>query len=216
MYAGSVIMGCGNHFVLHDNFCYRYFGLDVRKPYHSAQKLCSRYHSSLVSLHNPQEETFVVGLAVNQSGFWIGLNDEDGPGQLHKEGHFKWSFGEEEFAEALSYCRWKSGEPDNKQHLDCVKVDVEGWAMAPGGCAVSRLPFVCKKKACPIGEEWDGAACARLQAARQEEEEVVCSTVGYVLLAGVCCSVLILLLCWFGTCHAHYRTKEIPTELFPT
>ena len=139
-------MECGNYFVLHDNFCYRYFGFDVRKPYHSAQKLCSRYQASLVSLHSSQEEQFVVALALNQSSFWIGLNDEDGPGLQHREGYFKWSSGEEEFIDHLSYCHWKSGEPDNKRHLDCVQVDEQGWAMAPGGCAAARLPFICKKR----------------------------------------------------------------------
>lgn len=141
-------MGCSKHFVLHDSFCYRYFGPDVRKPYHSAQKQCWRYQSSLVSLHSSREEGFVAALAMNQSGYWIGLNDEDGPGLEHREGHFKWSLGEELFnaTDPLSYCRWKPGEPQNKRHLDCVKVEVEGWAMAPGGCAATRLPFICKRK----------------------------------------------------------------------
>ena len=90
----------------------------------------------------------MVSLAVNQSGFWIGLNDEDGPGDVHTEGYFKWSLGEELFdvTDPLSYCHWKPGEPANRRHLDCVKVDADGWSMAPGGCAATRLPFVCKKK----------------------------------------------------------------------
>lgn len=145
-------LSCAQGFVLHDNFCYRYFGAEVRRPFHQAQKLCSRLTSSLVSLHSQQEEQFVVGLVLNHAAFWIGLNDEDGPGQNHKEGYFKWSSGinEKEFVVdgGCSYCHWKSGEPHNKHHLDCVKVDVDGsgWAMAPGGCAATTLPFVCKKR----------------------------------------------------------------------
>lgn len=101
-----------------------------------------------MSLHSSREEDFVVSLAVNQSGFWIGLNDEDGPGVVHTEGYFKWSLGDGQFdvTDPLSYCRWKPGEPANKRHLDCVKVDAAGWSMAPGGCAATRLPFICKKK----------------------------------------------------------------------
>ena len=136
-------MKCSSEFVLHNSYCYRYFGFGMRKPFHHAQKLCSRYESSLVSLHSWQEEHFVVRLALNVSGFWIGLNDEDDPGGTDKEGLFKWSSGE---LFEPSYCRWKPGEPQNKKHLDCVKVDKYGWAMAPGGCGSSRLPFVCKKK----------------------------------------------------------------------
>jgi hypothetical protein len=91
----------------------------------------------------------VTSLAVNQSGYWIGLNDEEGPLEMHTEGYFKWSMGEELFDLAdhsASYSRWKLGQPANKRHLDCVKVDHVGWSMAPGGCAATRLPFVCKKK----------------------------------------------------------------------
>lgn len=147
-------MECSNHFILHGNFCYRYFGSGIRKAYHAAQKLCTRHQSSLVSLHSSGEEAFVVALAVNRSGeagFWIGLNDEDGPGQAHREGYFKWSLGEEAVS---SYCHWKPGEPNNKRHLDCVKVEVQGWAMAPGGCATAKLPFVCKRRG-----EWVSAFC---------------------------------------------------------
>lgn len=146
-------MECSNQFILHDSFCYRYFGSAVRKPYHSAQKQCWRYQSLLVSLHSSREEEFVSTLAMNQSGYWIGLNDEDGPRQVHREGYFKWSLGDEVFdaTDPQSYCRWKPGEPDNRKHLDCVKADAEGWAMAPGGCAATRLPFICKKKGeCPV------------------------------------------------------------------
>ncbi len=149
---GSDVLWCSNQFVLHGGFCYRYFGVEVRKAFHHAQKLCSRYSSSLVSLHSVQEEHFVLALGLNHSsatadtGFWIGLNDQDGPDHVHREGYFKWSEGEEEFLAPSSYCRWKPGQPDNKRHLDCVKVDSVGWSMATGGCAASRLPFVCKKR----------------------------------------------------------------------
>ena len=150
---GSDVLWCSNQFVLHGGYCYRYFGVDARKAFHHAEKLCSRYGSTLVSLHSLQEEQFVLGLGLNNSsleslpgtGFWIGLNDQDGPGQVHKEGYFKWSGGEE-FLPPSSYCRWKPGQPDNRRHLDCVKVEEGGWSMAAGGCAASRLPFVCKKR----------------------------------------------------------------------
>lgn len=83
-------------------------------------------------------------LTDNNTAFWIGLNDEDGPATFHKEGIFKWTDGSS-FSNLVSYHRWKPGEPINRNHLDCVKVDKVGWAMAPGGCSGSRLPFVCKR-----------------------------------------------------------------------
>lgn len=200
-------LGCSNQFILHGSFCYRYFGSAVRKPYHSAQKQCWRYQSTLVSLHSSREEDFVVSLAVNQSGFWIGLNDEDGPGVVHTEGYFKWSLGDEQFdaTDPLSYCRWKPGEPANKRHLDCVKVDGAGWSMAPGGCAATRLPFVCKKKACLVGEEWDGRTCIT----------VAMATPCPVMFLAVCLVVVVLVLvcccCWPSSQNT-LQTEE----LFPT
>ena len=104
-----------------------------------------------MSLHSLQEELYITELTnLNHSSIWLGLNDEDGSEAAHREGIFKWSSGEKFEPELSStYCNWKIGEPENKRHLDCVKMDMDGWAMAPGGCGASRMSFVCKKK----GEE---------------------------------------------------------------
>ena len=83
-------------------------------------------------------------LSDNNSAFWIGLNDEDGPMSYHKEGWFKWTSGVD-FFEGNSYQNWQQGEPNNKMHLDCVKADAQGWVIAQGGCGAARLPFICKK-----------------------------------------------------------------------
>ena len=95
-----------------------------------------------------EEEEFVTGLVpLNGSSIWLGLNDEDGSQPHHKEGNFRWSSGEVfELGSSATYCNWKIGEPENRRHLDCVKMDAEGWSMAPGGCGATKLPFVCKKK----------------------------------------------------------------------
>lgn len=98
-----------------------------------------------MSLLSHGEEEFVVQLTANNTAFWIGLNDEEGPKTRHTEGVFKWTSGEEHDSQ-VQYQHWKPGEPNNRRHLDCVKADGEGWAMATGGCAASKLPFVCKKR----------------------------------------------------------------------
>ena len=97
-----------------------------------------------MTVHSASEEQFIFTLTEANSSFWIGLNDHDGPGREHREGVFKWGVG----GEVEGYANWQSGEPDNKPHLDCVRADPSGWAMASGGCASTKLPFVCKK----IGE----------------------------------------------------------------
>ena len=135
---------CNSDFALHKAHCYRYFGTESRRAFYHAEKQCAHFHSTLVSLLSQEEEEFVVELATNSTAFWIGLNDEEGPGFSHTEGVFKWTSGEEHSEE--HYQNWKTGEPHNRRHLDCVKADASGWAMATGGCASSKLPFVCKKK----------------------------------------------------------------------
>ena len=131
--------------MLYGTSCYRYFGHETKKAFHYAQKLCWRHQSSLVSILTSEEETFVVQLAENNTSFWIGLDDLDGPELKHKEGIFKWSTGES-IEDTESYVNWQWGEPNNRQHLDCVKADFSGWAMASGGCASTKLPFICKKR----------------------------------------------------------------------
>ena len=137
---------CTSDFTLHKTHCYRYFGSESRRAFYHAEKQCTHFHSTLVSLLSQDEEEFVVQLAANNTAFWIGLNDEEGPGSSHTEGVFKWTSGEEHSSALNNYENWKTGEPNNRRHLDCVKADAFGWAMATGGCASSKLPFVCKKK----------------------------------------------------------------------
>lgn len=135
---------CTSDFTLHESHCYRYFGMDSRRAFYHAEKQCTHFRSSLVSLLSREEEEFVVQLVDNNTAFWIGLNDEEGPDSRHTEGVFKWTSGEEHSIDV--YRNWRKGEPNNRRHLDCVKADSSGWAMATGGCASSKLPFVCKKR----------------------------------------------------------------------
>jgi len=139
---------CSSEFVIHKKHCYRFFGKDLQKVFHQAQKFCSRHQSSLLSVLSGEEEEFVSGLvSLNESSIWLGLNDEEGSQPHHKEGNFRWSSGETfDLGSSTTYCNWKIGEPENKRHLDCVKMDADGWSMAPGGCGATKLSFVCKKK----------------------------------------------------------------------
>ncbi len=95
-----------------------------------------------MTIHSYNEEEFIVTLTEDNSSFWIGLNDHDGPDTHHKEGIFKW--GDEETV-AVQYVNWRSGEPANQPHRDCVIAGPQGWAMATTGCASTKLPFVCKR-----------------------------------------------------------------------
>lgn len=143
-HTGAGYLHCTDQYTLYGTFCYRYFGLDTKGTYQYAQKQCSRHRSALVSIYSPPEEAFVVQLTDNNTAFWIGLEDLEGPQPHHREGIFKWS--PQSVLTERSYANWKLGEPSNKKHLDCVKADCMGWSMAGGGCASTKLPFICKKQ----------------------------------------------------------------------
>ena len=59
------------------------------------------------------------------------------------EGVFKW----DNDLELISYENWQEGEPNNKNHLDCVASNEMGWFMAVSGCASAKLPYICKMTA---------------------------------------------------------------------
>ena len=96
-----------------------------------------------MSIQSSAEHDFVAQLTQYNVSFWIGLNDADGPAEYHREGFFKWTDGNP-FVEEHSYSRWKDGEPSNHKHLDCIRSDAEGWSVARGGCASTKLPYVCE------------------------------------------------------------------------
>ena len=80
----------------------------------------------------------MVQLVENETAFWIGLTDQ----APHSEAQFRWTDGNA----LTSHAHWRAGEPNSAGHLHCVQVDREGWALASGGCASTKLPFVCKKQ----------------------------------------------------------------------
>ena len=88
------------------------------------------------------EQQFVANLSGGVP-FWTGLNDAEGPEQWHVEGVFKWGNS----PDPVEYQSWKEGEPNNKNHLDCVASDKMGWHMVISGCASAQLPYICKMSA---------------------------------------------------------------------
>ena len=128
---------CTGNFTLHEMACYSYAGSEIRRSFRQAERHCSRLKASLASLLGPGEEAFVRQLVDNDTSFWIGLTDQ-GSG---REGAFVWTDGA-----ALTHASWRDGEPSLASHLHCAMADSEGWALAKGGCASTRLPFVCKKR----------------------------------------------------------------------
>ena len=78
----------------------------------------------------------MLELTENESSIWIGLTKQGSADR------FMWTDG----AELSSHAGWREGEPDTAGHLHCAMADRGGWALARGGCASTKLPFVCKKQ----------------------------------------------------------------------
>ena len=132
--------GCTDNFTQSNNYCYQYF--DKHKAFQPAQQHCRRHSAYLVTIYSQQEQQFLHNLSGGVA-HWIGLNDAEGPEEHHVEGVFKW----DNDLELISYENWQEGEPNNKNHLDCVASDEMGWFMAVSGCASAKLPYICKMTA---------------------------------------------------------------------
>ena len=137
----STVLTCAGNFTLRERACYSYPGQAVRRSFYHAERHCSRLQASLASLLSYDEESFVVQLVDKETPFWIGLTDQANDKNA-SAARFRWTDG----ADLTAHARWRAGELIGAGHLHCVQVDREGWALARGGCASTKLPFVCKKQ----------------------------------------------------------------------
>ena len=134
------MIGCAENFTQRNNYCYRYF--ERHKAFYPAQQHCKSHAAYLVTIYSQYEQQFLHNLSGGVA-HWIALNDAEGPGGHHVEGIFKW----DNDYEPISYQNWQKGEPNNKNHLDCVASNEMGWFMVISGCAAAKLPYICKQTA---------------------------------------------------------------------
>ena len=136
----SAGLTCAGNFSLLERACYLYSGAAMRRSFHHAERHCTRLRASLASLLSPGEESFVAELVENGTAFWIGLTDQ-AVDKSSSDAQFRWTDG----SAPSAHSHWREGEPGRAGHLHCVQADRTGWALARGGCASTKLPFVCKK-----------------------------------------------------------------------
>lgn len=137
---------CSEGFRLHSGHCYRYFPRQWHRQFFSADRVCRRLHSHLASIHNHKEQTFINSIVDDNESYWIGLSDVDGMADGCSEGVFCWTDGST-FQWHNAYHKWRADEPRNTKNRDCVVVHQQlGWSMAVSGCALTEMPFVCKRK----------------------------------------------------------------------
>lgn len=108
--------------------------------------MCRKLHSHLVSIHSIDEQTFINSMVDENESYWIGLSDADGVVNGCTEGVFYWTDGRM-FHPHTGYHMWRVDEPRNSRNRDCVVVHQQhGWSMAISGCALTEMPFVCKRR----------------------------------------------------------------------
>ena len=99
-----------------------------------------------MSIHNNKEQIFINSIVDENETYWIGLSDADGMADGCSEGVFCWTDGSV-FHPHTAYHKWRTDEPRNAKNRDCVVVHQQfGWSMAISGCALTEMPFVCKRK----------------------------------------------------------------------
>ncbi|KAK0148459.1 Lactose-binding lectin l-2 [Merluccius polli] len=99
----------------HDGRCYKYVG--SRMTWADAELHCLSFDANLVSIHNEDENNFVVKLIANfdptNGRHWIGFSDD------HKDSSWMWSDGSRR-----DFYAWHKGEPNNHGGPeDCVEIN---------------------------------------------------------------------------------------------
>ncbi|XP_069046936.1 galactose-specific lectin nattectin-like [Lepisosteus oculatus] len=84
--------------------CFQYIGTE--KTWADAELECTRLRGNLASVHNEEEEAFLLQLIKSNkaTSTWLGGSDSV------KEGTWLWSYGS-----LLDYTKWNNGGPNNYQ-----------------------------------------------------------------------------------------------------
>lgn len=127
---------CPDHWVPYAGHCYTI--KREEKMWKEALSACRKEDSDLVSIHNIQQDSFIL----SQLGYlltdvlWIGLNDQKHP-ML-----FEWSDGT-----PVTFTRWKLGEPSHlkRRQEDCVLIEGKDADWADHMCE-NKHGYICKRK----------------------------------------------------------------------
>eukprot|EP00118_Oscarella_pearsei_P022672 m.264678 g.264678 ORF g.264678 m.264678 type:complete len:1411 (+) comp40476_c0_seq1:1691-5923(+) len=115
------------------NWCYK-FDIPIRLSWTDARARCRQYGADLISIHSPEELSFVVTQFQQKKygTIWFGLNDRN------IEGGYTWSDGS-----PVQYTSWNRGEPNNYYgQEDCVQIyNSKKWNDLACG---KQLNFGCK------------------------------------------------------------------------
>ncbi|XP_061660890.1 macrophage mannose receptor 1 [Syngnathoides biaculeatus] len=176
---------CPNHWVPYGGSCY--FLERSKKTWKDALTACRRDDADLASIHNVEEQSFIIA----QSGYqttdvlWIGLNDQ------RSQMLFEWSDRSQ-----VTFTQWMTDEPTHATNLqeDCVLIRGKDGRWADHMCE-KAYGYICKKKAssraaegtheetnpgCKLGSLRYGLYCYTIGAEKKtfEEAKRACSQNG--------------------------------------
>ncbi|XP_041944958.1 macrophage mannose receptor 1-like isoform X1 [Alosa sapidissima] len=103
--------------------------------WHQARRSCQQQDSDLLSITEPQEQTFISGITgAFKTIFWIGLN------RLNTEKGWQWTNGE-----PFRYLRWGSGQPNREHGWSCGALStMETYSWQNKLCS-KKLGYICQK-----------------------------------------------------------------------
>uniref|UniRef100_A0A7N9AS74 Mannose receptor, C type 1b n=1 Tax=Mastacembelus armatus TaxID=205130 RepID=A0A7N9AS74_9TELE len=135
---------CSKPWIPYNGHC---FYLDrTQKTWSDAQSQCRNQGGDLVSIHNVEEQSFVISQLgyVSNDKLWIGLNDRN------TEGLFEWIDHS-----TVTFTSWKYGNPAVGTDIkDCVMITGENGNWADQACE-EKHGYICMKMSAsqPTGEE---------------------------------------------------------------
>ncbi|KAK2822606.1 hypothetical protein Q5P01_022671 [Channa striata] len=135
---------CPSPWIPYNGHCFHLF--QTKKTWSDAQQTCRKEGGDLVSIHNVEDQSFVISQLGYKSTdeLWIGLNDKK------TEGLFDWSDHS-----TVSFTTWEFGKPAvSTNEDDCVLMSGENGNWADSSCK-DKHGFICMKTSAsePTGDE---------------------------------------------------------------
>ncbi|KAG5285389.1 hypothetical protein AALO_G00002830 [Alosa alosa] len=104
--------------------------------WHQARRSCQQQDSDLLSITEPQEQTYISGITSGfQTIFWIGLN------QLNTESGWQWTDGS-----PFRYLRWDVGQPSRAEGWSCASLNTIETNSWENKLCSKKHAYICEKR----------------------------------------------------------------------
>ncbi|KAG7329976.1 hypothetical protein KOW79_006198 [Hemibagrus wyckioides] len=97
--------GCPTHWISYKDKCYYISAPSERLNFDETKEECKNKTSTMLTIHNEEEQAWIRRQIAGKGYFWLGLTD------TVEENTWRWVDGS-----LLSYTNWKPGQPDNWNH----------------------------------------------------------------------------------------------------